>query len=75
MIDEILRLMDEIPFHPFTIVTSAGKQYPVPSVDHISFSPGRKLIGVWHDDDTLSFVSPLRIAAIDGAAPASSAAQ
>ena len=65
MIDEIRRLLEDVPFQPFVVVTSAGKQYHVKSLDHIHLGPGAKVVGVYHDDGTVSVISPLHIVAVE----------
>ena len=58
-------MLEEVPFRPFIVVTSAGKQYQVKSLDHISLGPAAKQVGIWHDDGTISVLSPLHIVAIE----------
>ena len=65
MIEEIRRLLEQVPFQPFSIVTSSGQQYHVKSSDHIHLGPGAKVIGVYHDDGTLSVLSPLHMVSIE----------
>ena len=65
MIEEIRRLLQEAPFRPFVIVNSAGMQYHVKSLDHIHLGPAAKVVGVYHDDGTISVLSPLHIAAVE----------
>ncbi len=65
MIEEIRRLLEQVPFRPFTIVTSSGQQYVVKSLDHITLGPTAKQVGIWHDDGTLSVLSPLHIVSIE----------
>jgi hypothetical protein len=75
MISEIRKRIQAVPFVPFVIRTTDGREYAVPSVDHVWVPPtaGRVYI---EDDEGVSFsLSGLHIAAImDGpAAPASKA--
>ena len=64
MIEYIQRLLANISFHPFTIVTSGGEHYRVASRDHAGFSPEKKWVVVWFDDSSHVTVSPLHITAI-----------
>ena len=64
MIAEIRRLLAEVPFRPFTIVTSSGKQYTVASPDHAGFNPSGTRVVVWFDDESSAHVSALHIVAI-----------
>ena len=72
MIEEIRRLLGEIPFRAFVIVTNSGQQYHVKSLDHIGLGPNAKTVAVWHDDGTVSLLSPLHIDAVEGAVLSSS---
>jgi hypothetical protein len=38
------------PFEPFSIVTSAGQRYPVPSAEHAGIHPRGHRVLVWLDD-------------------------
>ena len=40
MIGGIRPLLQAAPFEPFTIVTSRGRRYPVPTADHAGLNPG-----------------------------------
>ena len=73
MIDEIRRLLEKIPFLPFTILTSSGQRYEVKSLDHINLGPTAKLVAVWHDDGTFTALSPLHIVTLEGVISPSSA--
>ncbi len=66
MIEEIRRLLEQIPFSPFTILTNSGQRYEVRSLDHINLGPTVKLVAIWHDDGTFSAISPLHIVALEG---------
>ena len=68
MIEELRCLLEQVPFQPFTIVTSSSQQYRVKSLDHIHLGPGAKAVGVYHDDGTFSVLSPLHMAAFETAA-------
>lgn len=72
MIAEIRRLLDLVPFRPFTIVTSSGKEYFIASPDHAGFNPAKTRVLVWFDDDSHVDIGALHITAIERKAPAGS---
>jgi hypothetical protein len=39
MIDEIRKQLEAVPFVPFSVRTSEGHEYPVPTVDHAYITP------------------------------------
>ena len=65
MIDDVRRLLSARPFERFSIVTSSGKQYEVPSPDHAGLNPASSRIVVWFDDDSSVTLPALHIAAIE----------
>ena len=50
---------------PFTIVTSSGRRYPVPSADHAGINPQGTRVVVWFDDEASVTVAGLHVAAIE----------
>ena len=72
MIAEIRRLLELVPFRPFTIVTSSGKEYHIPSSDHAGFNPAKTRVLVWFDDDSHIDIAALHIVAIERNAPTAS---
>lgn len=70
MIQQIIARLEARPFTPFTIVTSAGKSYPVASADHAHLSPRRTMVTVYFDDESSVTLSALHIAAVEQAAAA-----
>lgn len=61
MIDEIRKRLEHVPFVPFSVRTSDGFEYAVPTVDHAYITPrGNRLI-VTDDKGTVAVLGPLHI--------------
>jgi hypothetical protein len=69
MIAEVRQLLDAAPFEPFTIVTSSGRRYPVPTADHAGLNPRASRVVIWFDDDSSVTVSGLHMTAIEKGLP------
>ena len=67
MIGDIRQLLHVAPFEPFTIVTTSGIRYAVPTADHVGLNPRSSRAVVWFDDDSSVTISGLHIAAIEKA--------
>ena len=65
MIGDIRQHLEAIPFEPFTIVTSSGRRYLVPSADHANFNPQGTRLVVWFNDDASVTIAGLHVAAIE----------
>ena len=65
MTDEIQERLNRKLFVPFTIITSSGEKYRVPSRDHFGFSPHKSRVLVWSDRDTTALIAVLHIVAIE----------
>lgn len=65
MTGDLRRLLSARPFERFSVVTSSGKQYDVPSPDHAGINPANSRIVIWFDDDSSVALSALNIAAIE----------
>lgn len=65
MVADIRQLLDSAPFEPFTIVTSSGNRYLVPSADHAGIHPRGSRVVIWFDDESGVTVSALHIAAVE----------
>ena len=65
MTGDIRQYLEAAPFEPFTIVTSIGRRYSVPSADHASLNPTGSRIVVWFDDDASVTIAGLHVAAIE----------
>lgn len=70
VIADIRQLLEAQPFEPFSILTSSGKQFRVPTSDHGSINPqGTRVIIFW-DDESHVTISPLHIVTIKQGASA-----
>ena len=65
MIGDIRQHLHAVPFEPFTIVTTSGRRYPVPSADHAGLNPTLTRVVVWFGDDSSVTVAGLHVAAIE----------
>ena len=65
MITEVRRLLEAQPFEPFSVVTTSGKQYAVPSPDHAGISPRAGRMVIWFDDDSSVTLAGLHIAIVE----------
>jgi hypothetical protein len=61
MMDEIRKRMHRVPFTPFSIRTSGGHEYAVPTVDHALVTPKGNRIVVVDDEGTTAVLGPLHI--------------
>ena len=61
MIDEIRKQLARIPFVPFSVRTSDGHKYPVPTVDHAYITPRGNRVIVTDDKGTVAILGPLHI--------------
>jgi hypothetical protein len=68
MIGDIRQHLQAAPFEPFTIVTSSGRRYPVPTAAHAGLNPGASRVVVWLDDSSV-IVAGLHVAAIEKGLP------
>ena len=65
MIKLIRQLLATAPFDPFVITTSGGKEYPVPTSDHVDISPKGGRLVVWFDDDSMVTIAGLHIVSVE----------
>ncbi len=65
MIGDIRQHLQAAPFEAFTIVTSSGRRYSVPSADHAGLNPRGTRVVVWFDDDASVTIAGLHVAAIE----------
>jgi outer membrane lipoprotein SlyB len=61
MIDEIRKRMTHVPFIPFSVRTSDGQEYAVPTVDHAYITPRGNRVVVTDDKGTVAVLGPLHI--------------
>jgi hypothetical protein len=64
MIADLRERCDRAKFVPFSIRTSDGHEYPVPTVDHIYFPPGGRRVIVSDDKGIVSILTPLHISGV-----------
>jgi len=65
MIGDIRQHLQSAPFEPFTIVTTSGRRYSVPSADHAGLNPNGSRVVVWFDDDSSVTITGLHVVAIE----------
>ena len=68
--DEIAKMLDHVPFVPFTIEMSSGRQIPVPTRDHIYVGPKGSLLVVTDDRGLYDLLPILHITALRSTDPA-----
>jgi hypothetical protein len=61
MIEEIRKRLQRVPFIPFSVRTSDGHEYAVPTIDHAHISPRGNRVVVFDDDDTSAVLGPIHI--------------
>ena len=61
MIDEIRKLLEGVPFVPFSVRASDGQEYSVPTVDHAYITPRGNRVIVTDDKGTVAILGPLHI--------------
>ena len=64
MIGDIRVLLEMIPFEPFSVVTSEGKEYFVATSDHADISPTGNRFIIWFDDESSVTIAGLHITSI-----------
>lgn len=65
MTDEVRKLVHAIPFVPFIVKTSDGKQYRIKHPDYVAISPKGGRITVYADEETSTTLSALHIVAVE----------
>jgi hypothetical protein len=65
MTPDIRQFLAAAPFEPFSIVTSSGRRYSVPSREHAGINPRGSRVVIWFDDGGSVTVFALHIAAIE----------
>ncbi len=69
MIADVRHFLESGPSEPFSIVTSSGNRYRIPSADHATINPQGSRVVVWFDDESGVIISGLHIAAVEKDAP------
>ncbi len=58
IITDIIEHLKVTPFQPFALRTAGGREYPVPSIDHVYLPPGAKRVIV-ADDEGVTVALPV----------------
>ena len=61
MIDEIRKQLERVPFVPFSVRTSDGDEYAVPTVDYAYITPRGNRVIVTDNKGTVAILGPLHI--------------
>ena len=61
MIDEIRRRVERVPFVPFSVRTSDGHEYSVPTIDHVFVTPRGNRVIIVTDDGSSALLGALHI--------------
>ncbi len=69
MIPDIRVRINAIPFLPFIVRTTDGREYPVPTIDHIYITPGGRRVVISDDEDLTVLLTGLHISALVGVEP------
>ena len=64
MVADVKDRLNTTPFVPFTIRTSDGREYSVPTADHAFVTPRGNRVVVIADDGATNVLGPLHINAI-----------
>lgn len=62
--EEITNMLEHVPFVPFTIEMSSGRQVEVPTRDHIYVGPKGSLVVVTDDKGVYTWLPILHITAL-----------
>lgn len=57
VIADIRRHLEIVPFTPFALRTANGREYPVPTIDHVYLPPGSSRVVV-SDDQGITVALP-----------------
>ncbi len=73
MTDEIRKYLEAVPFVPFFIKTSDGRQYRVKHPDYVAISPKGGRVVVFADEEASTTLSALHMVAVEPQRPRSKA--
>ena len=73
MIADIRKHLEISPFQPFALRTADGREYAVPTVDHIYVPPGAKRVVITDDRGITVAIPPLFITGLVQGVPAAEA--
>jgi hypothetical protein len=65
MTDEVRKMLNAVPFLPFLVKTSDGRQYRVKHPDYVAISPKGGRIVVFADEEASTTLSALHIVAVE----------
>ena len=65
MTEQVRQLMNAVPFVPFLIKTSNGKQYRVKHPDYVALSPKGGYLSVYADEEVSTMLSVRHIVAVE----------
>jgi hypothetical protein len=63
--DRIKKIINAVPFRPFTVELGSGKRVPVKHADYVSLSPAGRTLIVYDDDDGMEILDVFLITSID----------
>jgi hypothetical protein len=64
MTPDIRKRLEEVPFVPFSIRMSDGREYSVPTLDHVYIPPGGTRVVVSDDKGIVSLLPALHISGV-----------
>ena len=64
MIGDIRKHLETAPFRPFRIRMADGREYPVPTIDHIYLPPGASRVIVADDEGLVALLPALFVSGI-----------
>lgn len=64
MTDDIRKRVERVPFEPFSIRTSDGREYPVPTIDHIWLPPDSNRVYVADDKGMVDTIRLIHISSL-----------
>lgn len=64
MTADIRKLVHSVPFVPFTIHTTDGGHFRIPTGDHVAVPPKASRVFIFSDEEEYEIVSPLMISRI-----------
>jgi hypothetical protein len=65
MIQQIRKLLNILPFVPFKIRTSAGREYLVPTSEHAHVAPNNVAVTLYDDQGLVTIVAGLHVASVE----------
>jgi len=66
---KVRQLLNQTPFRPFRVVTTSGRSYDVPTVDHAAVTPISRFIHITPDEGGDIEIHALHIASIEPLRP------